>query len=241
MLTFYRRIRQGLLGTGATRKYLLYAIGEILLVVIGILIALQINNWNLNRIASKKESLLLAELHEEFVRNKAQFETVNDWHLKGMNATQNIIDMFPIKIKEIDLDSLELYYMNTAWRYSFNPSQGVIKSIVNTSSFEIITNNRLRQIIISWTDVLNDYLEEENRANDYVTYSLVPFYEEHLDWDGNFKDERNNLSVLSTLKFESLLKQRRNDLNDILGATDESNEIQEMMNQIIKLSRDKNQ
>ena len=46
MLTFFRRIRKGLLGEGATSKYLLYAIGEIALVVIGILIALQINNWN---------------------------------------------------------------------------------------------------------------------------------------------------------------------------------------------------
>ena len=46
MLTFFRRIRKGLLGQGATSKYLLYAVGEIALVVIGILIALQINNWN---------------------------------------------------------------------------------------------------------------------------------------------------------------------------------------------------
>ena len=46
MLTFFRRIRRGLLASGATTKYLLYAIGEIALVVIGILIALQINNWN---------------------------------------------------------------------------------------------------------------------------------------------------------------------------------------------------
>ena len=54
MLTFFRRIRKGLLGSGATSKYLLYAIGEVALVVVGILIALQINNWN----EGKKESLL---------------------------------------------------------------------------------------------------------------------------------------------------------------------------------------
>ena len=46
MLTFFRRIRKGLLEAGATTKYLIYALGEIALVVIGILIALQINNWN---------------------------------------------------------------------------------------------------------------------------------------------------------------------------------------------------
>ena len=46
MLRFLRRVRQRLLAENGFRKYLLYAIGEILLVVIGILIALQINNWN---------------------------------------------------------------------------------------------------------------------------------------------------------------------------------------------------
>jgi len=50
MVSFFRRIRKALLGSGQARKYLFYAIGEIALVVIGILIALQINNWNENRI-----------------------------------------------------------------------------------------------------------------------------------------------------------------------------------------------
>jgi len=54
MLTFFRRIRKGLLGDGVTSKYLLYAVGEIALVVIGILIALQINNWNTNNKEEKE-------------------------------------------------------------------------------------------------------------------------------------------------------------------------------------------
>jgi hypothetical protein len=46
MLKFFRRIRRGLLESGKFRNYTLYAIGEIALVVVGILIALQISNWN---------------------------------------------------------------------------------------------------------------------------------------------------------------------------------------------------
>ena len=62
MLTFFRRIRKGLLEGGATSKYLLYAVGEIALVVIGILIALQVNNWNEWRKTKKIEDKLLTEL-----------------------------------------------------------------------------------------------------------------------------------------------------------------------------------
>ena len=50
MIKFFRKIRFNLIGTKETGKYFKYAIGEIILVVIGILIALQVNNWNENRI-----------------------------------------------------------------------------------------------------------------------------------------------------------------------------------------------
>ncbi|MFP4845286.1 DUF6090 family protein [Winogradskyella sp. PE311] len=56
MIKFFRRIRYNLMESGKTSKYFKYAIGEILLVVIGILIALQINNWNENRL--KQEQLI---------------------------------------------------------------------------------------------------------------------------------------------------------------------------------------
>ena len=62
MLRFFRRIRQSLLGSGQTRKYVLYAIGEFVLIVAGILVAMQINNWNENRIQQKQVKTQLLNL-----------------------------------------------------------------------------------------------------------------------------------------------------------------------------------
>ena len=64
MLTFLRRIRKTLIDTGSTRKYLIYAIGEIALVVIGIMIALQINNWNDGRREQLRIKTYLSNLIE---------------------------------------------------------------------------------------------------------------------------------------------------------------------------------
>lgn len=64
MIKFFRRIRQKLLMENRASKYLLYAIGEIVLVVIGILIALQINNWNENRKLQNAQNLLLIDLYD---------------------------------------------------------------------------------------------------------------------------------------------------------------------------------
>lgn len=65
MIKFFRRIRQRLLSEKKITKYLIYAAGEIFLVVIGILIALQINNWNNHRIEGKKELAYLKRLQED--------------------------------------------------------------------------------------------------------------------------------------------------------------------------------
>ena len=65
MIKFFRHIRKRLLSEGKTGKYLTYAIGEIVLVVIGILIALQINNWNETRQIKKVEKEILNVLLED--------------------------------------------------------------------------------------------------------------------------------------------------------------------------------
>ncbi len=72
MIKFFRLIRQRLLSENRITKYLIYALGEILLVVIGILIALQINNWNQKRIDSSKETVYLTNLQQELAENTAR-------------------------------------------------------------------------------------------------------------------------------------------------------------------------
>ncbi len=70
MIKFFRKIRYNLMEQNKTGKYLKYAIGEIALVVIGILIALSINNWNEDRIELKQEKNILSNLNTEFNENK---------------------------------------------------------------------------------------------------------------------------------------------------------------------------
>ena len=74
MLNFIRKLRRN--QPTMNLKYLKYAIGEIMLVVIGILLAVQINQWNTGRINSGKEKAILSQLHAEFLENKMQLENV---------------------------------------------------------------------------------------------------------------------------------------------------------------------
>lgn len=62
MLKFFRRIRQALINESNMKKYTLYAVGEVLLIVIGIVIAGQLNNWNEYRKLRIEERILLNEI-----------------------------------------------------------------------------------------------------------------------------------------------------------------------------------
>ena len=86
MIKFFRKIRQNLLSEGKTGKYLKYAIGEIILVVIGILIALQINNWNEER----KGRIAEFELYKVILRDLKLDNDKIEAHIAHFNEAQSM-------------------------------------------------------------------------------------------------------------------------------------------------------
>jgi predicted nucleotidyltransferase len=242
MINFFRRIRQQLFSESKLSKYLFYAIGEILLVVIGILIALQINNWNENRIKSNKEANVLANIHKEFKNNKIQLDKVLKRHKTVHSNCAKIIALFPIKEKpepEI-LDSLSVYLFGSYEAYTFNPSQSSIDALINTSSFDIIKDEELRNLLIAWNDLVEDYQEEEKNSSDYVWLHYDPFLSKHFDWNMNFNDPRVNFEALQTLEFEYIVKNRFDFVNEILVSSGELKILQETLDKIIELSKPSN-
>lgn len=105
MINFLRRIRYDLMDKNKTGKYVKYAIGEIVLVVIGILIALSINNWNQQRILEKQSQQVLLNLRQEINDSKTELEAAIeslqqnvDVRLEYLNnSDQNIVDSLKIK------------------------------------------------------------------------------------------------------------------------------------------------
>ncbi len=75
------------------------------------------------------------------------------------------------------LDSLSWYLKNTGYRGTFNPSNGAINTLVSSSSFDIISNDQLRSILIQWKDLVADYLEDEAIAD----YHLVNFWDPYMN------------------------------------------------------------
>ena len=92
MARFFKTARQQLAAKNNAAKYLRYAIGEILLVVIGILIALQVNNWNQYRLANLEEHSILKNIHSEFLENKNPYRKIFEkdmWIRTDFNVNGN--------------------------------------------------------------------------------------------------------------------------------------------------------
>ena len=102
MIKFLRRIRQKLLSENKISKYVLYAIGEIFLVVIGILIALQINNWNETRKEQNLELALLQEMQENLKADILDMEDNIGFHERSIESANTILSAFKNKIPEND-------------------------------------------------------------------------------------------------------------------------------------------
>lgn len=237
MIKIFQRIRQKLLEHSKMRSYFMYAIGEIVLVVIGILIALQINNWNENRKDLAKEKAILKAIHNEFIQNRTQLDSALYYHKKSLKYTNKLVSMFPINVKKVNLDSVSKYAFSTLSQFTYNPSQGSIKAIISTSTFDLIQNDSLRTLLISWPDLVSDFTEDELKASKTIDEIIDPFLSKHFDFEGNFKDKRNHLNVLESLEFEYIYKLRKSDLIRILGELSELKKLTNSLNNIIKLSK----
>jgi hypothetical protein len=127
---------------------------------------------------------------------------------------------------------------NSLSSWTFNPSQGVVKSITNTSSFDIVSNDELRKLLVSWEDLVVDYQEDEIDARTMVQTIMEEYLMDHFDYDFDFKDERNDLKALESREFEFIIKSRRGYLRDILGDHNNLDELEYHIDRIIELTSD---
>jgi len=155
MLTFLRKIRKSLVEAGGARKYLLYAIGEIALVVIGILIALQINNWNEGRKDQIRLTDHFQELINELNNDKKNLERTIDQVRIRHDLTLGISHFINTTATEIDT-ALLLEALIRAENYGFySISKAAYSSLISSGDIQLIKNSQLKNLLSIYHDNTN--------------------------------------------------------------------------------------
>jgi len=146
MINFFRKIRQKIILESKLSKYLIYASGEIVLVAIGILMALQINNWNGERKADIEEIVILKNLLESLnsAKKQSNIEILEENHLK--ESLLLALGLESDKIKPNKTSITDSLFLKVVW--DANPSVPVLSSysdIKNTGKIGIIKNREIRE------------------------------------------------------------------------------------------------
>ena len=171
MLKFFRGIRRKLIDEGNLKRYLIYGIGEIILVVIGILIAVRLNNWNQERITKNEIENLLDKVEEDLARNIRHLNSIiNVYHVND-SLTRKVI---------YNQVSLEDYYTNDD-----------LENILFRFKFPNITYENIEKIVEKEESIDSKYekvieaAKELLRANIYDQLSgnpVMDFYNENVDF-----------------------------------------------------------
>lgn len=179
MIKFFRRIRQRLLSENKVSRYFFYAFGEIVLVVIGILIALSINNWNENRKLQNEELKLLFDIKTNLETTLANFE--NDTLLNHQDVVQYL------RIEEYINNNLpynneldDAFGRLTFWGSPFITSTAY--NSLQSKGLDIITNETLKNAIVNlhevqFSSLVNDYNKSEWNLSQTV---VTPFFSKHI-------------------------------------------------------------
>jgi hypothetical protein len=145
MIKFFRKIRQNLLMENKTGKYLKYAIGEIILVVIGILIALSINNWNENRKQRLIEIETLTQLKKDFLKNVNDLKFNMRMQHQGINSATVLLEHMSTNLPYND--TLSSHFANAFLWTKFVVNTGAYQNL-KSRGVELISNTELRDLIL---------------------------------------------------------------------------------------------
>ena len=161
MIKFFRKIREKLLTENKFNKYLLYAIGEIVLVVFGILIALSINNWQQDNNNKKLEKRYITDLTNNLKKDSVSLHNLYKEALRASDAKDSIMEY--LNQQDYKLDSLSEYFKHQWNPYKiFSPSTSTIDEMKSNGHLKIIRNEAIRKQIVNIYYTYELFIQDEN-------------------------------------------------------------------------------
>jgi DNA gyrase/topoisomerase IV subunit B len=178
MIKFFRNIRIGLLAENKFSMYLIFALGEIALIMLGILLALQVSEWNQAKKDHIEERLILSRFSNELTKNSEKIASL----LKGFDGKEKALEQVSLAFKGRPIENDSLFLLDVIksshWGWTVQPLQRLIfEEVNNTGRLVIVQNIELRSTITELYDLV-EVLEGTAlaRASDYakIVYTLVP-------------------------------------------------------------------
>jgi len=244
MIKFFRKIRQRLLTENKFSKYLLYAIGEITLVMIGILLALQVNNWNESRKERVQEIKFYENLLVSLSSDSTDVKNFSGLISNGMEAQKFFIsNSYQELIENYTILQLKDSLLNTQKiGASFFPRYSAYNQLSNSGFQTLLHSEEIKSKLLELYDrKYKRYLHIDASIDEKSEFHLSPIIEGGLQI---FSDRYSMqpASVFDIKKFESLYPELVIEFSSILGtganALDSLRNCQEAISELLSLIRE---
>jgi hypothetical protein len=221
MINFFRKIRQQLVTENKFSKYLIYAIGEIILVVIGILIALGVNNLNNQRLNDERGERFRNKLKIQLEDN---LESVNDYietnemFYEYSKQLITIIGDTKDNNNEAKIDSLIFF---NSYDFNLNLDMNIIMESRENGDIALVSNDSLSHSIYYFTNLYNKIVEDEKIANSNLNSHFTRYLSKNYNFnnliyrisnDGDWRESKiykgDNYKILNDQEFENLITLR---------------------------------
>jgi len=223
-----------------TGKYLKYAVGEIVLVVIGILIALGINNWNEENKKDIEANEYLTNLLSEFEANQEALKTDIEYHNFVKLKTKELSELMSPNPKEIKSNKLD----TLMWAMMFYPQYKALDTQMNSDKLELVDDYNLKNNIAYWKLTYDSYRYRLGLTYDQFMNHIYPFMTENYQIknikSSMFESDRSlfpvfTKSILSNPIFENQVKLRSLNAENISKDATELYNLQKNLIQYIEL------
>ncbi len=182
MIKFFRHIRKDLMGKNKTGKYFKYAIGEIILVVIGILIALSINNWNEKRLEKIEEKVILETIKVDFENAIAEFNELNQNRVDLIKANQTIFTIIKTKEIKYNKDELDSIVSVLLLGPTYNSQTKSLEVLFNSGKINIISDNSIKDKLVNWPKLVEDMIEGELDDVKILREKIIPLLNSYVSF-----------------------------------------------------------
>ncbi len=201
MINFFHKIRIKLLNEGKTSRYFKYAIGEIVLVMIGILLALQVNNWNETRKQKVVDTKYFKNLKNDLIADAEYLNLMIGYSVDKVKGAKRVM----VQIKQDSIGSL--YQFSDDMRTllfvdEFRPDQSTYNEMKSSGNFSTIQNDSLKLKILKLQKTYIDIASlQEHMRFDFNTF--IENFEQYVDLSKYFDLNKSNPALL-TFAYDSV-------------------------------------
>lgn len=201
-----------LIENGKVGKYFWYALGEILLVVIGILIALQVNNWNETRKARADELVMLENLLEDFTTRHDELDKFQKIRIDVLTSIEELTKYIADPSGRPDDAAMDQLLVPQLNLLLFNDQFKVLDVLFSTGEINEISNSQLKKLLLNWPQLVEEMMEEQRMRYDLYVSNFFPILNQHL----SMRTLLENWTVRNYPYSQDWSKRKQSDYNSLL-------------------------